>query len=78
MTGHLLGAAGAVEAVAAIRAIQTGWVGSSKHRSGKSRGMCGRFSLDLGCECAGGLEGEAGCEVGAIDGHNSILFAPYK
>ncbi|HNX05271.1 MAG TPA: beta-ketoacyl-[acyl-carrier-protein] synthase II, partial [Opitutales bacterium] len=26
MTGHLLGAAGAVEAIAAIKSIQTGWI----------------------------------------------------
>lgn len=26
MTGHLLGAAGAIEAAAAIKAIQTGWI----------------------------------------------------
>lgn len=41
MLGHLLGAAGAVEAVATVKAIQTGWLHPNINLENPDKGMVG-------------------------------------
>ncbi|KAI4380822.1 hypothetical protein MLD38_006968 [Melastoma candidum] len=77
MIGHLLGAAGAVEAVAAVQAIRTGWVHPNVNLDSPDKGvdtrlMVGPTKEKLDVKVA--LSNSFG-----FGGHNSsILFAPYK
>ncbi|VAH43813.1 unnamed protein product [Triticum turgidum subsp. durum] len=77
MTGHLIGAAGGIEAVACIQAIRTGWVHPNLNLENPEK------VVDVGVLV--GAEKER-CEVKValsnsfgFGGHNSsILFAPFK
>ncbi|KAL5572313.1 hypothetical protein UlMin_021910 [Ulmus minor] len=77
MIGHLLGAAGAVEAVATIQAIRTGWVHPNLNLETPDEGVDANLlvgpkkeRLDIKV----GLSNSFG-----FGGHNStILFAPYE
>ncbi|KAL4303112.1 hypothetical protein GQ457_10G017330 [Hibiscus cannabinus] len=77
MIGHLLGAAGAVEAVAAVQAIRTGWVHPNinlENPDGKvdTNVLVGPKKERLNVKAA--LSNSFG-----FGGHNSsIIFAPYK
>uniref|UniRef100_A0A7N2MV93 beta-ketoacyl-[acyl-carrier-protein] synthase I n=1 Tax=Quercus lobata TaxID=97700 RepID=A0A7N2MV93_QUELO len=77
MIGHLLGAAGAVEAVAAIQAIRTGWVHPNVNLENPDEGvdknvLVGPKKERLNIKAA--LSNSFG-----FGGHNSsIIFAPYK
>ncbi|KAL3625274.1 Protein TRANSPORT INHIBITOR RESPONSE 1 [Castilleja foliolosa] len=77
MTGHLLGAAGAVEAVATVQAIRTGWVHPNVNLENPDDGvdasvLVGPTKERLDVKVA--LSNSFG-----FGGHNSsILFAPYK
>ncbi|KAB1218324.1 3-oxoacyl-[acyl-carrier-protein] synthase II, chloroplastic [Morella rubra] len=77
MTGHLLGASGAVEAIATIKAIQTGLVHPNMNLENPDDGMdmnvlVGQKKEPLDIKVA--LSNSFG-----FGGHNSsILFAPYK
>ncbi|KAF5466334.1 hypothetical protein F2P56_016270 [Juglans regia] len=77
MTGHLLGASGAVEAVATVKAIQAGWVHPNLNLESPDEGMdmnvvVGPRKEPLDIKVA--LSNSFG-----FGGHNSsILFAPYK
>lgn len=77
MIGHLLGAAGAVEAVAAIQAIRTGWVHPNINLENPDAGV--DTSVLVGSkkerlEIKAALSNSFG-----FGGHNSsIIFAPYK
>ncbi|XP_004243689.1 3-oxoacyl-[acyl-carrier-protein] synthase II, chloroplastic-like [Solanum lycopersicum] len=77
MVGHLLGAAGAVEAVATIQAIRTGWVHPNINLENPDEGvdtniLVGPIKERLDIKVA--LSNSFG-----FGGHNSsILFAPYK
>ncbi|XP_057976220.1 3-oxoacyl-[acyl-carrier-protein] synthase II, chloroplastic-like [Malania oleifera] len=77
MTGHLLGAAGAVEAVATVKAIQTGWVHPNVNLENPDQGvdtnvLVGAEKERLDIKVA--LSNSFG-----FGGHNSsILFAPYQ
>ncbi|XP_008782980.2 3-oxoacyl-[acyl-carrier-protein] synthase II, chloroplastic-like isoform X3 [Phoenix dactylifera] len=77
MTGHLLGAAGAVEAIAAVQAIRTGWVHpninlDSPEENVDVNKLVGSNKERLDVKVA--LSSSFG-----FGGHNSsILFAPYK
>uniref|UniRef100_A0A5B6YGK6 beta-ketoacyl-[acyl-carrier-protein] synthase I n=1 Tax=Davidia involucrata TaxID=16924 RepID=A0A5B6YGK6_DAVIN len=77
MIGHLLGAAGAVEAVATVQAIQTGWVHPNINLESPDEGvdvnvLVGPKKERLDIKVA--LSNSFG-----FGGHNSsILFAPYK
>ncbi|XP_049413544.1 3-oxoacyl-[acyl-carrier-protein] synthase II, chloroplastic-like [Solanum stenotomum] len=77
MIGHLLGAAGAVEAVATIQAIRTGWVHPNINLENPDEGvdtniLVGSKKERLDIKVA--LSNSFG-----FGGHNSsILFAPYK
>ncbi|KAH7655367.1 3-oxoacyl-[acyl-carrier-protein] synthase II protein [Dioscorea alata] len=77
MIGHLLGAAGAVEAVATVMAIQTGWVHpnvnlENPEESVDVKVLVGSRKKKLNVKAA--LSNSFG-----FGGHNSsILFAPYK
>jgi len=77
MIGHLLGAAGAVEAVAAIQAIRTGWVHPNVNLENPDEGvdknvLVGPKKERLNVKAA--LSNSFG-----FGGHNSsIIFAPYK
>ncbi|XP_059431981.1 3-oxoacyl-[acyl-carrier-protein] synthase II, chloroplastic isoform X2 [Corylus avellana] len=76
MTGHLLGAAGAVEAVAAVQAIRTGWVHPNINLENPDEGdtnvLVGSKKERLDIKVA--LSNSFG-----FGGHNSsIIFAPYK
>ncbi|XP_059645579.1 3-oxoacyl-[acyl-carrier-protein] synthase II, chloroplastic-like [Cornus florida] len=77
MIGHLLGAAGAVEAVATIKAIQTGWVHPNINLEKPDEGvdtnvLVGPKKERLDIKVA--LSNSFG-----FGGHNSsIVFAPYK
>jgi len=76
MIGHGLGAAGGLEAVAVIRAIQTGWL----HPTLNQEVLEESVTIDT---CAGGKVKHA-VDVGisnsfGFGGHNSVVaFAPYK
>ncbi|MCD7462660.1 Protein TRANSPORT INHIBITOR RESPONSE 1 [Datura stramonium] len=77
MTGHLLGAAGAVEAIATVKAIQTGWIHPNINLENPDKGLdmnvlVGSKKERLDIKVA--LSNSFG-----FGGHNSsILFAPYK
>ncbi|XP_057506775.1 3-oxoacyl-[acyl-carrier-protein] synthase II, chloroplastic-like [Actinidia eriantha] len=77
MIGHLLGAAGAVEAVATVQAIRTGWVHPNINLENPDEGvdmnvLVGPRKERLDIKVA--LSNSFG-----FGGHNSsILFAPYK
>jgi 3-oxoacyl-[acyl-carrier-protein] synthase II len=77
MTGHCLGAAGGIEAIAVIQAIQTGKVHPTINLDDPEPGIAdldvvGKEALDLKINAA--LSNSFG-----FGGHNSILvFAPYK
>ncbi|XP_050387975.1 3-oxoacyl-[acyl-carrier-protein] synthase II, chloroplastic-like [Argentina anserina] len=77
MIGHLLGAAGAVEAVAAVQAIRTGWVHPNINLEEPDEGvdmkvLVGPKKERLDIKVA--LSNSFG-----FGGHNSaVLFAPYK
>ncbi|KAF2304165.1 hypothetical protein GH714_028186 [Hevea brasiliensis] len=77
MIGHLLGAAGAVEAIAAIQAIRTGWIHPNINLEIPDEGvdtsvLVGSKKERLDVKVA--LSNSFG-----FGGHNSsILFAPYK
>lgn len=77
MTGHLLGAAGGIEAVAAIQAIRTGWIHPNINLDNPEKNV--DVSLLVGSQ-------KERCDVKVVlsnsfgfGGHNSsILFAPFK
>ncbi|XP_038987461.1 3-oxoacyl-[acyl-carrier-protein] synthase II, chloroplastic-like isoform X2 [Phoenix dactylifera] len=77
MIGHLLGASGAVEAVAAIQAIRTGWVHPNINLENPEKSVdmnvlvgSRRERLDVKVALSNSF---------GFGGHNSsILFAPYK
>ncbi|XP_043811951.1 3-oxoacyl-[acyl-carrier-protein] synthase II, chloroplastic isoform X3 [Manihot esculenta] len=77
MIGHLLGASGAVEAVATIKAIQTGWVHPNINLENPDEAVdrdllvgTKKESLDIKVALSNSF---------GFGGHNSsILFAPYK
>ncbi|XP_040381994.1 3-oxoacyl-[acyl-carrier-protein] synthase II, chloroplastic-like [Oryza brachyantha] len=77
MTGHLIGAAGGIEAVAAVQAIRTGWVHPNLNLENPEK------TVDVGVLVGSKKER---CEVNValsnsfgFGGHNSsILFAPFK
>lgn len=77
MTGHLLGAAGAVEAIATVKAIHTGWIHPNINLENPDKGLdmnvlVGSKKERLDIKVA--LSNSFG-----FGGHNSsILFAPYK
>ncbi|GAV70951.1 ketoacyl-synt domain-containing protein/Ketoacyl-synt_C domain-containing protein [Cephalotus follicularis] len=77
MIGHLLGASGAVEAVAAVQAIRTGWVHPNLNLENPDEGvdtsvLVGPKKERLDVKVA--LSNSFG-----FGGHNSsIIFAPYK
>ncbi|CAN6935731.1 unnamed protein product [Brassica oleracea] len=77
MIGHLLGAAGAVEAVATVQAIRTGWVHPNINLESPDNGV--DTNLLVGSEkerldIKAALSNSFG-----FGGHNSsIIFAPYK
>ncbi|WOK97565.1 hypothetical protein Cni_G06273 [Canna indica] len=77
MTGHLLGAAGAVEAVAAVQAIRTGWVHPNINLENPEKSvdvawLVGSKKEKLDVKVA--LSNSFG-----FGGHNSsIILAPYK
>ncbi|CAN4089147.1 unnamed protein product [Withania somnifera] len=77
MTGHLLGAAGSVEAIATVKAIQTGWIHPNMNLENPDKGLdmnvlVGSKKERLDIKIA--LSNSFG-----FGGHNSsILFAPYK
>ncbi|XP_041008099.1 3-oxoacyl-[acyl-carrier-protein] synthase II, chloroplastic-like [Juglans microcarpa x Juglans regia] len=77
MTGHLLGASGAVEAVAAVQAIRTGWVHPNVNLENPDEGV--NTSVLVGpkkerLDVKAALSNSFG-----FGGHNSsIIFAPYK
>ncbi|KAL3352964.1 hypothetical protein AABB24_020774 [Solanum stoloniferum] len=77
MIGHMLGAAGAVEAVATIQAIRTGWVHPNINLDNPDKGVdtnllvgSKKERLDIKVAISNSF---------GFGGHNSsILFAPYK
>uniref|UniRef100_A0A2H4WMB6 beta-ketoacyl-[acyl-carrier-protein] synthase I n=1 Tax=Vernicia fordii TaxID=73154 RepID=A0A2H4WMB6_VERFO len=77
MIGHLLGAAGAVEAIAAIQAIRTGWVHPNINLENPDQGVntnvlvsSKKERLDVKIALSNSF---------GFGGHNSsIIFAPYK
>ncbi|KAM2313815.1 hypothetical protein ACFX1S_026918 [Malus domestica] len=77
MIGHLLGASGAVEAVAAVQAIRTGWIHPNINLENPDEGMDTKLlvgpkkeRLDVKVALSNSF---------GFGGHNSsILFAPYK
>ncbi|XP_019194585.1 PREDICTED: 3-oxoacyl-[acyl-carrier-protein] synthase II, chloroplastic-like isoform X2 [Ipomoea nil] len=77
MIGHLLGAAGGVEAVATVQAIRTGWVHPNINLENPSDGVDLKFLVGPKKERVDikvALSNSFG-----FGGHNSsILFAPYK
>uniref|UniRef100_A0A699I6D6 beta-ketoacyl-[acyl-carrier-protein] synthase I n=1 Tax=Tanacetum cinerariifolium TaxID=118510 RepID=A0A699I6D6_TANCI len=77
MTGHLLGGAGAIEAIAVVKAIQTGWLHPNINLENPDVGV--DTNVLVGgtkerCDIKVALSNSAG-----YGGHNScILFAPYN
>uniref|UniRef100_A0A0D9VV33 3-oxoacyl-[acyl-carrier-protein] synthase n=1 Tax=Leersia perrieri TaxID=77586 RepID=A0A0D9VV33_9ORYZ len=77
MTGHLLGAAGGIEAVAAVQAIRTGWVHPNINLDKPEKNV--DVSILVGsqkerCDVKVALSNSFG-----FGGHNSsVLFAPFK
>ncbi|XP_042431839.1 3-oxoacyl-[acyl-carrier-protein] synthase II, chloroplastic-like isoform X1 [Zingiber officinale] len=77
MTGHLLGAAGAVEAVAVVQAIRTGWIHPNINLDNPEKTV--DASLLVGQEKERLDVKVALSNSFGFGGHNSsILFAPYK
>ncbi|XVF25256.1 hypothetical protein REPUB_Repub13aG0197600 [Reevesia pubescens] len=77
MTGHLLGATGAVEAIAAVKAIQRGWVHPNINLDNPDKGV--DINLLVGPEKERLDIKVALSNSFAFGGQNSsILFAPYK
>ncbi|KAK9705628.1 hypothetical protein RND81_07G071900 [Saponaria officinalis] len=77
MTGHLLGAAGAIEAVATVQAIRTGWLHPNINLENPDEGvdtklLVGpkkeRFNVKAALSNSFGFGGQ----------NSSIIFAPYK
>ncbi|ONM59657.1 3-oxoacyl-[acyl-carrier-protein] synthase II chloroplastic [Zea mays] len=79
MTGHLIGAAGGIEAVASIQAIRTGWVHPNLNLENPEDTLIQDVGVLVGsqkerCEVKVALSNSFG-----FGGHNSsILFAPFK
>ncbi|CAL0330265.1 unnamed protein product [Lupinus luteus] len=77
MIGHLLGAAGAVEAVATIKAIKTGWIHPNINLENPDKGVDAKVFVGPTKErldIKAALSNSSG-----FGGHNSsIIFAPYK
>ncbi|XP_010477131.1 PREDICTED: 3-oxoacyl-[acyl-carrier-protein] synthase II, chloroplastic-like isoform X1 [Camelina sativa] len=77
MIGHLLGASGAVEAVATIQAIKTGWVHPNVNLENPDKAVDTKLLVGLKKErldIKAALSNSFG-----FGGHNSsIIFAPYK
>ncbi|XP_024970116.1 3-oxoacyl-[acyl-carrier-protein] synthase II, chloroplastic-like [Cynara cardunculus var. scolymus] len=77
MIGHLLGAAGAVEAIATVKAIQTGWLHPNINLENPDVGVDKEVLVGAKkeqCNIKVALSNSFG-----FGGHNSsILFAPYK
>ncbi|XP_071711986.1 3-oxoacyl-[acyl-carrier-protein] synthase II, chloroplastic-like [Rutidosis leptorrhynchoides] len=77
MIGHLLGAAGAVEAVATVKAIQTGWLHPNINLENPDVGVDKNLLVGAKkerCDIKVAMSNSFG-----FGGHNSsILFAPYK
>ncbi|XP_010498338.1 PREDICTED: 3-oxoacyl-[acyl-carrier-protein] synthase II, chloroplastic-like isoform X1 [Camelina sativa] len=77
MIGHLLGASGAVEAVATIQAIKTGWVHPNINLENPDKAVDTKLLVGLKKErldIKAALSNSFG-----FGGHNScIIFAPYK
>ncbi|CAN6845293.1 unnamed protein product [Brassica oleracea] len=77
MIGHLLGAAGAVEAVATVQAIRTGWVHPNINLDNPENGVDTKLlvgSKKERLDIKAALSNSFG-----FGGHNSsIIFAPYK
>ncbi|XP_006651481.2 3-oxoacyl-[acyl-carrier-protein] synthase II, chloroplastic-like [Oryza brachyantha] len=77
MTGHLLGAAGGIEAVAAVQAIRTGWVHPNINLDNPEKNV--DVNILVGsekerCDVKVALSNSFG-----FGGHNSsVLFAPFK
>ncbi|CAN4087007.1 unnamed protein product [Withania somnifera] len=77
MTGHLLGAAGSVEAIATVKAIQTGWIHPNINLENPDKGLdmnvlvgSKKERLDIKVAISNSF---------GFGGHNSsIVFAPYK
>ncbi|PUZ40750.1 hypothetical protein GQ55_9G448500 [Panicum hallii var. hallii] len=77
MTGHLLGAAGGIEAVAAIQAIRTGWVHPNINLDNPEKNV--DVSLLVGPQKERFDVKVALSNSFGFGGHNSsILFAPFK
>ncbi|KAK3022136.1 hypothetical protein RJ639_045275 [Escallonia herrerae] len=77
MIGHLLGAAGAVEAVATIKAIQTGWIHPNINLVDPEKGM--DMNVLVGPKMERLDVNVALSNSFGFGGHNSsILFAPYR
>ncbi|KAJ4717740.1 3-oxoacyl-[acyl-carrier-protein] synthase [Melia azedarach] len=77
MIGHLLGAAGAVEAVAAVKAIQTGWIHPNINLENPDKEVDTKVLVGPRKER---LDIKVAMSTSfGFGGHNSsILFAPYK
>ncbi|XP_031260259.1 3-oxoacyl-[acyl-carrier-protein] synthase II, chloroplastic-like isoform X1 [Pistacia vera] len=77
MIGHLMGAAGAVEAIAAVQAIRTGWVHPNINLENPDEGVDTRVLVGPNKER---LEVKAALSNSfGFGGHNSsIIFVPYK
>ncbi|KAL2338810.1 hypothetical protein Fmac_013256 [Flemingia macrophylla] len=77
MIGHLLGAAGGVEAVATVQAIKTGWVHPNINLENPDKGVDAKVlvgSKKERLDIKAALSNSFG-----FGGHNSsIIFAPYK
>lgn len=78
MLGHLLGAAGAVEAVATVKAIQTGWIHPNINLENPDKGMEQDVEILVGSKKERLDVKVALSNSFGFGGHNSsILFAPY-
>ncbi|CAO2823141.1 unnamed protein product [Amaranthus hypochondriacus] len=77
MTGHLLGAAGAIEAVATVQAIRTGWLHPNVNLETPDEGVDTKFLVGTTKES---LEVKAALSnsFGFGGQNSSIIFAPYK
>ncbi|KAL9271469.1 3-oxoacyl-[acyl-carrier-protein] synthase II, chloroplastic-like protein [Drosera capensis] len=77
MIGHLLGASGAVEAVATVQAISTGWVHPNVNLENPDKGVDTRLLVGPTKERLN-IKAALSNSFG-FGGHNSsIIFAPYK
>ncbi|VFQ68931.1 unnamed protein product [Cuscuta campestris] len=77
MTGHLLGAAGAVEAVATVQAIRTGWIHPNINLDNPDKGVDTRFLVGSKKEQLD-IKVALSNSFGFGGQNSSILFAPYK